>query len=330
MRTDRPRRFSRGPCLQMRPVASGPSGTRKWCCAKGRLRATTRRRTRRAGRRSFRPLRAQLERGSLVCEEPTLHLQQVAAGRVAEAAQAVRGDDAMAGDDDRQAVVAARLADGARVRADLARELAVSARAAARNRAHRNPHATLQFGALDQQRQVELPVRVLAIALELPCRTFRQGIGGSTFRSRRRQKPHFHNPLRARSDAHLHLRELDDYVEHSFSICAIRSSGTSMPFFAEASAAKRRVPGRRTSGSASMVETMVSVLSQYLFIPAKAAGSMAMNAWPMRGLLPSSEKNESASEPIADPVSAAQISSNISASIAPFAPPMGNRLPCSI
>ena len=55
-----------------------------------------------------------------------------------------------------------------------------------------------------------------------------------------------------------------------------------------------------------------------------------MKAWPMRGWLPSSEKNESASGPIAAPVSAAQISSNISASIAPFAPPIGNRLPCSI
>ena len=50
----------------------------------------------------------------------------------------------------------------------------------------------------------------------------------------------------------------------------------------------------------------------------------------MRGRFPSSEKNESASGPIAAPVSAAQISSNIRASIAPFAPPMGNRLPCSI
>ena len=55
-----------------------------------------------------------------------------------------------------------------------------------------------------------------------------------------------------------------------------------------------------------------------------------MNAWPMRGRLPSSAKNESASVPIAAPVSAAQISSNISASIAPFAPPIGNRLPRSI
>ena len=45
------------------------------------------------------------------------------------------------------------------------------------------------------------------------------------------------------------------------------------------------------------------------------------------GLLPCSEKNESASGPIAAPVSAAQISSKASASVAPFAPPMGNRLP---
>jgi hypothetical protein len=43
-------------------------------------------------------------------------------------------------------------------------------------------------------------------------------------------------------------------------------------------------------------------------MPASCEGSIAMNAWPMRGRLPVSEKKESASVPIAAPVSEAQIS----------------------
>ena len=56
-----------------------------------------------------------------------------------------------------------------------------------------------------------------------------------------------------------------------------------------------------------------------------------MKAWPMRGLLPSlGEERIGLRRRSPAPVSAAQISSNMSASIAPFAPPIGNRLPCSI
>src|SRR6185503_16621429 len=129
------------------------------------------------------------------------------------------------------------------------------------------------------------------------------------------QIANLHDALVASLHPDLELREIDDYVVHSFSICWRSSSGTSMPFFAAAAEANRRDPGRRTSGSASMAETIASVLSWYFAIPAEALGSIAMKAWPMRGRLPSSTKNESASAPIAAPVSAAQISSNISASI---------------
>src|SRR5688500_13685013 len=247
-----------------------------------------------------------------------------------EAANAVGSNHAVAGNDDRQPVVAAGLADGARIGAELARQLAVGARAAARDRAHGVPHPALQRRALDQQRQVEARVGVLAVMLQLFCRSRRQrrfrwnALGGQG------QILDLDHAVLARLHPELELREVDDYVVHSFSICARSSSGTSMPFFAEATAAKRREPGRRTSGSASMVLTTVSTRSENLFMPASAFGSMAMKAWPMRGRLPSSAKNESASVPMAEPVSAAQISSNISASIAPLAPPIGNRLPRSI
>ena len=95
-------------------------------------------------------------------------------------------------------------------------------------------------------------------------------------------------------------------------------------------AAKRRAPGRRTSGIGQHRAPRASRRARSSAPCRRARGSIAMNACPMRGWLPSSAKNESASKPIAAPVSAAQISSNMSASIAPFAPPVGNRLPCSI
>src|SRR6185503_17237314 len=263
-------------------------------------------------------------------QQPTLHLQQVAAGRVAEAADAVRGDHAVARNHDRQAVVAACLADVARVRPELSRQLTIRSGLAARNRAHRFPHGRLERRAFDEQRQIESRIGVFAIRLQLPGRDRRQGVRRASALRREREIGNLHHALVARADRDLHLRELDDYVVHSFSIWLRSSSGISMPFFAAASAAKRRAPGRRTSGSASIVATTVSTRSENFSVPASAPGSIARNAWPMRGRLPSSEKNESASGPIAAPVSEAQISSNMSASIAPFAPPIGNRLPCSI
>src|SRR5262245_15378443 len=327
-RTDRLRRLSPDPCRGISRAARGPRDTRRWYCARARPRATARRRTRRAARR----LRRQHERvpGGLVHEEPTLHLQEIAPGRVAEAADAVGGDDAMARNHDRQPVVAARLADFARVGAELARELAVRARLAARDGAHRVPDLALQRRAFDQHRNVKAGIGIVAVALELIRRARRQGIRRRLPCGRRRQEPNLDDPLVARRHGDLHPRECDHYVVHSFSICASRSSGISMPFLADASAAKRRAPGSRTSGSASMVFTTVSTRSANLSVPASAPGSMAMKACPMRGLLPSSEKNESASGPMAAPVSAAQMSSNINASIAPFAPPIGKRLPRSI
>src|SRR3972149_5324969 len=80
-----------------------------------------------------------------------------------------------------------------------------------------------------------------------------------------------------------------------------------MPCAADFPAAKRRAPGRRTSGSASMAFTTVSTRSEYVSKP--AGGSIAMKTWPMRGLLPCSAKKESAPGPVAAPVREAQGSS---------------------
>src|SRR5437773_9503667 len=55
-------------------------------------------------------------------------------------------------------------------------------------------------------------------------------------------------------------------------------------------------------GSASIAETMVSTRSENFSVPASADGSTTMKDWPMRGRLPCSEKNESASAPMAAPV----------------------------
>jgi len=41
-----------------------------------------------------------------------------------------------------------------------------------------------------------------------------------------------------------------------------------------------------------MAVTSVSTRSKYRALPASASGSIATNAWPIRGRLPSSTKNE--------------------------------------
>src|SRR5690348_5873205 len=86
---------------------------------------------------------------------------------MAEAADAVRRDHAVARDDDRQPVVAARLANGASVCPEPARELAVGERLAARDLAQRVPQLPLELAALDEQRQIELRIGIVAILLEL-------------------------------------------------------------------------------------------------------------------------------------------------------------------
>ena len=89
----------------------------------------------------------------------------------------------------------------------------------------------------------------------------------------------------------------------------MRSSGTSMPaaraapFGREAPRARQADPG----GPPAWPARSSRRARRTGRAPASAAGSMAKKAWPMRGRLPCSEKNESASGPIAAPVSEAQM-----------------------
>ena len=76
---------------------------------------------------------------ALVREQPALRLDEIAARGVGEAADAVGSDDAVARDHDRQAVVAAGLADRSRRHPQPPRERAVGERLAARNLAQRVP-----------------------------------------------------------------------------------------------------------------------------------------------------------------------------------------------
>src|SRR5262249_13521492 len=166
-----------------------------------------------------------------------------------DAADAVGGHHAMAGYDDRQAVVAAGLADRARLGVQALCERAVRERPAARNLAQRVPQAPLERRSFDEQRQVEAGIGVREGALELACGSRCKRVYRTNYRSVGWKVANLGYPLVAGLHRDLHPRKRDDYVEHSFSICASRSSGISMPAFAARSEAKRRAPGRRTSGS---------------------------------------------------------------------------------
>src|SRR5688500_8277832 len=148
----------------MKTIAEGRCGTKRSCWATARPPARARRRTRRAGS----GLELEGVRAAFVRQQPALRLEQVARGGVRKAAEAIGRHDAVAGNDDRQPVVAAGLAYRARLSRQAPGELAISKGPAARNLAQRVPQATLERRALDEQRQVEACVGVLAVALELP------------------------------------------------------------------------------------------------------------------------------------------------------------------
>src|SRR4051812_26970054 len=101
-------RFSTDSFSKNLRAARDRSDTTRSYCATGRPRATAHRRTRRAAPRSGRQL--ERVRARLVHQQPPFRLQGKSAGRMREAADAVRGDDAVARNYDWQAVVAAGLA----------------------------------------------------------------------------------------------------------------------------------------------------------------------------------------------------------------------------
>ena len=78
-------------------------------------------------------------RALFMTQQPALDLDQVAAARMGEAAQAVGGDDAMAGNHQRKIIRAAGLAHGARRGSQRAREIAIGPRFAAGNRGDQRP-----------------------------------------------------------------------------------------------------------------------------------------------------------------------------------------------
>src|SRR6185312_15307236 len=86
-------------------------------------------------------------------EELTLGLGAAAAAIAAE--RAAGRQHAMAGDEDRQRVAPASLADGARLRAELLGELAIASRQAIGDVAHGVPDAELERRSRGVERQVE-------------------------------------------------------------------------------------------------------------------------------------------------------------------------------
>src|ERR1700681_3552361 len=85
---------------------------------------------------------------ALVRQQPALDIDRVALGHTHEAAQRPStADDTVTGNDKRDRIGAARAADRPRCAAELARDLAVSARLADRNRRQRVPDAAPKRGA---------------------------------------------------------------------------------------------------------------------------------------------------------------------------------------
>jgi hypothetical protein len=93
-----------------------------------------------------------------------------------ESAQAPGSHDAMAGNDQRVRIRAARLTDGARGGIQFRRQFAIAARVPGRNSAYGTPYAALECRALFPQRQVETELRIIKIAIDLPADAFGQRI----------------------------------------------------------------------------------------------------------------------------------------------------------
>src|SRR5687768_1803 len=125
-----------------------------------------------------------------------------------EAAETVRADHAMARNHDRQPVVAARLTDVARVSPQLARDVAIGARLAAWDGAHRVPHRALKRRAFDHDWEIELGIRIRSITLKLSRHACHERVLRRFRWSGRRQIANLDHARLARRDADLHLREV--------------------------------------------------------------------------------------------------------------------------
>src|SRR5204863_7265355 len=115
---------------------------------------------------------------ALMRQQPALDRNRIAFGDAHEAAKrAVRADDAMAGNHQRDRICAARAADRARRGVQRSRQLAVSARLPDRNLRQRIPDPAPKERSRRREGQAEAELRIGEIALDLPTGTLGDGVG---------------------------------------------------------------------------------------------------------------------------------------------------------
>ena len=98
-------------------------------------------------------------------QQPPLDRGPAAIPVSGEAAEAALGDDAVAGDDQRNGVAAAGVADGARAAAEAGGQFAVADGFTALQALQGAPDAALEAGAFEPERQVEPATGIDAVAL---------------------------------------------------------------------------------------------------------------------------------------------------------------------
>ena len=110
-------------------------------------------------------------------QQPALDLEQVAAARMREAAQALGCDHAVAGNHQRKIIAAAGLAHRARRGAQGARQVAIGPGFTQRNRRYLFPYAALEGGADLLQRQLEAVAGIADIFFDLFAGPLGQRVG---------------------------------------------------------------------------------------------------------------------------------------------------------
>src|SRR5882724_9293802 len=112
----------------------------------------------------------------LVAQQPALDLARLTRAAVHESAQAAAGDDAVARDEQRNAIGAARSPNRARCRSDLTSDIPIAQRRTARNRAHRLPDALLIIGSWCLALQIEPEIRIAEIRAQLAAHFARERV----------------------------------------------------------------------------------------------------------------------------------------------------------
>ena len=107
-------------------------------------------------------------------KQPALGLQVVAAIVMGESAKTGCGDDTMTGNDQREIICTARLANRARRGLDVARNIAVSAGTPSMNGGNGIPDAALKLSAQVRQRKIKPEVGIRNKGVDLATGLFRQ------------------------------------------------------------------------------------------------------------------------------------------------------------